>query len=86
MANPEAPYSPAASGTGPPFHVVNVTAMVNGVPTVIGMEAISLSDEFGNLITSFQDYNWQRRVIEELAGIREQLCLRNGVPFASSNT
>ena len=66
----EAPYSPQSSGGGPQFHVVQVTMMVNGVPTVISMEVIGLADADGNPLSLVSQEAWQQAVLDELRAIR----------------
>ena len=66
----EAPYSPPPSGSGPQFHVVQVTMMVNGVPTVISMEIIGLADADGNPLSLVSQEAWQQAELDELRAIR----------------
>lgn len=67
--------------TGKGVRTIEVVAFIQGVPTTVQMQVMSIADAAGNIIDNFVDYNWQRKVIEELMAIREQLCFRNGVAF-----
>jgi len=49
---------------------VQVTAIINGVPTVVQMQVISISDEFGTLLLVSEEQEWRRQLLEELRALR----------------
>jgi len=69
------------NSTGPQVRTIEVTTFVDGVPLTVEMQVVAIADSDGNVIDEFMDYNWQRRVIDELAALREMLCTRLGAPF-----
>lgn len=69
------------NSTGPQVRTIQVTTFVDGVPLTVDMQVIAIADGQGNVIDQFVDYNFQRRVIEELSKIRELLGNWLGVPF-----
>jgi len=66
----ETPFSPVP-GSGPQFHVIQATMLVNGVPTPVSIEAIALADEFGNLVlSSSEDGPWKQALLDEMRALR----------------
>lgn len=59
--------------TGKNVRTVEVTTLINGVPTVVEMQVMAIADAAGNVIDDFADYRFQRQVIEELQQIRQLL-------------
>ena len=69
------------NSTGPQVRTIQVTTYVDGVPLTVDLQVIAIADSDGNVIDTFMDYNWQRRVIDELAALRQVMCDRLGAPF-----
>jgi len=69
------------NSTGPQVRTIQVTTYVDGVPLTVDMQGVAIADGDGNVIDQFMDYNWQRRVIDELAALRQMLSERLGAPF-----
>ena len=66
------------NSTGPQVRTIEVTTMVSGVPLAVEMQVVAIADQFGNVIDRFQDYNWQRQVLDELIALRTMLSERLG--------
>lgn len=58
------------SAGGRDVRTIEVTTLIQGVPTVVEMQVIALSDERGNVINDFATYNLQ---VEQLKVMRELL-------------
>ena len=69
------------NSTGPQVRTIQVTTVVEGVPLTVDMQVIAIADEKGNVIREFMDYNWQRRMIDEMVALRQVVCDRLGAPF-----
>jgi hypothetical protein len=69
------------NSSGPKVRTLEVTTYIDGVATTVEMQVVAIADNDGNVIDEFMDYNWQRRVIDELAALRQVLCDRLGAPF-----
>jgi hypothetical protein len=69
---------PPPSGGGANVRLINVTTLVNGVPTTVSMQVIALADESGNVIRDFANYNLQIAMLTELRAIRRILASQSG--------
>lgn len=58
------------SAGGRDVRTIEVTTLIQGVPTVVEMQVIALADGLGNVIDSFATYNLQ---VEQLKLMREIL-------------
>ena len=57
---------------------VVVTTMINGVPTPVQMQVVSIADSNGVLLEQ-QSFHVDRKILEELQQIRRMLCQLLGV-------
>lgn len=69
------------NSSGPRVRTIQATTIIDGVPVVVEIEVVAIADSDGNVIDQFMDYNWQRRVIEELAALRQVVSERLGGVF-----
>lgn len=69
------------NSTGPLVRTIEVTTLVQGVPLKVEMQVLAVADSAGNVIDEFMDYNWQRRMIDELVALRQMLSERFGAAF-----
>jgi len=69
------------NSTGPQVRTIEATTLVDGVPLKVELQVVAIADSDGNVIDSFMDYNWQRRVIDELAALRQMVSERLGGLF-----
>lgn len=76
----DAPYSPQTSGGGPPFKVLQVQAMVGGVPTLVSVEGVMLIDADGRLILRPDTSDHLSLILQELRGLRLQIAALTGLP------
>jgi hypothetical protein len=59
-------YSQIPPGsTGDRIGEIEVTALIDGVQTTIRLQAVAIADQYGNVINSFADYNWQEEMLAE---------------------
>ena len=71
MAESQIIHTPDSTGAG--VRTISVTTLVNGVPTVVQMQVLSIADDAGNIISDFNRYNVQLATLAELRAIRTLL-------------
>lgn len=63
---------------------ITATILVNGVPTSVQMQVVSVADEFGRLLVP--DYDATSKIVMELRRIQELLCIIAQEPDLSIGT
>jgi len=58
-------------GGGQKLRTITVTTIVDGVIQTVNMEVLSISDDQGNVINEFVDYQWQAEMLMEAKRIRQ---------------
>ncbi len=83
----ETSYSPAASGSGPAFRVLQFTTSINGVPTQVAVEGVVLVDADGRIVFKPGDETDQlAAILAELRAIKMQLAGLTGLPVDAGLT
>jgi hypothetical protein len=68
----------APDSTGKSVRTLEITTLVNGVPTTVQMQVIAIADEGGNVIRDFANYNLQLMQIAEARALRRTQSIRLG--------
>lgn len=77
----EASYAPQTSGGGPPFRVVQMQTIINGVPTTVDVEGIVLVDGDGRIVFKPGDSDQLlNAILTELRALRQQIAPMFGFP------
>jgi hypothetical protein len=72
--------------TGKIVRTIEVTTIIAGVPTVVEMQAVAVSDGAGNVIEDFASYKMQLAVIQELRAIKDLLSQAYGLAVFTQPT
>ena len=85
MPNPRETPVPLQADTittlpGGGIRTVVATVLVNGIPTPVQMQVVSLADADGVILDDFPAYNKSREILIELREIRRLIALALGVP------
>ncbi len=64
--------------TGKKVRNLKVQTVVDGTLTDVYIQAVAISDSFGNVIDDFADYNFQSQMIRRLNAIANQLQIITG--------
>jgi hypothetical protein len=77
MSESQIIHTPDSSGAG--VRTVSVVTMINGTPTTVQMQVVSIADEAGNIVRDFANYNMQLEMLQELRAIKRLIAQRYGM-------